>query len=504
VSGVTQPGTAVAKPQYRPAELTIGIVHLGIGNFHRAHQAMYMDRLLNRGLADEWAICGVGLTDFDRGVRDALNAQGMQYTLVERHPGGAMDARSVASIVEILHAPDDPGAVIERLADPQTRIVTLTITEGGYNITDSTGEFDSEKDWIRLDVERGEAAQTVFGMVVEALRRRRAQGISAFTVVSCDNLPGNGDLARRSFSTFASLRDPDLGDWIGTEVPFPNSMVDRITPATTDTERKLVLDTFGMQDAWPVVCEDFCQWVLEDRFASGRPPLERVGVQLVADVRPYEKMKLRLLNGSHQAIAYFGCLMGYRFVHEAIADPTIAAFVRAYMKDEAEGTLDPLTGVDLDEYEDTVLARFANSYISDTLLRLATDASDRIPKFVLPVALERDRRGLASPLAAAIVASWAAFVSGVGEDGKPVPINDRQAVEVAQAVARQRDDDLGYLRDPRLFSQLASSEAFAPHFTRTYQELKQFGARQALERLLERSAVKAVHNATGGEGVHVQ
>jgi mannitol 2-dehydrogenase len=487
VTGIAQPRTIVAKPGYNPRELTTGVLHLGVGNFHRAHQAMYMDRLLNQGLGEEWAICGVGLTPFDLAVRDALKGQDMQYTLAARHPDGSMDVRSIASIADILHAPENPEAVIERLADPQTRMVTLTITEGGYNITDSTGEFDTEKASIRRDVERGAAAETVFGVVVEALRRRRQHGFTPFTIVSCDNLPGNGEMACRSFSTFASLRDPDLGEWITTEVPFPNSMVDRITPATTDAERKLILDACEVRDAWPVVCEDFCQWVIEDRFSCGRPPLEEVGVQVVADVKPYEKMKLRLLNGSHQAIAYFGHLMGYRFVHEAISDPNIAAFVRAYMKDEAEGTLDPLPGVDLQEYEDTVLARFANPYISDTLLRLATDASDRIPKFVLPVVLERESRGQASPLAAAIVASWAAFVSGIGEDGKPAPINDRQAEDVAQAVARQRDDDVGYLRDPRLFSELASSEAFAPYFTRTYREVRTLGARQALERLLESS-----------------
>ncbi len=268
--------TEVAQPLYEPAGLKVGIVHLGVGNFHRAHQAMYVDRMLNQGLAGDWAICGVGLTPADVTVRDVLEAQGMRYTLVERHPDGSMEARSIASIVDILYAPEDPEAAIERLADPQTRMVTLTITEGGYNITDSTGEFDTEKDWIRRDVERGVAPETVFGIVVEALRRRRQRGVLPFTVVSCDNLPGNGAIACRSFSGFASLRDPELGDWIRAEVPFPNSMVDRITPATTDAERRLVFDTFGVRDAWPVVCEDFTQWVLEDRFSLGRPPLEAV------------------------------------------------------------------------------------------------------------------------------------------------------------------------------------------------------------------------------------
>jgi mannitol 2-dehydrogenase len=477
--------TAVVQPRYVPEQLKVGVVHIGVGNFHRAHQAMYFDRMFSEGLGGDWGICGVGITPYDINVRKALKSQGMRYTLVARHPDGSMDARSIASIVDMLYAPEDPETVIRRLADPQTKIVTLTITEGGYNITDSTGEFDVEQEWIRHDLERDTAPQTAFGLVAEALRRRREAGIVPFTVASCDNLPGNGEVARLSFSTFASLRDPELGEWIRTEVPFPNSMVDRITPATTEVERELVRDTFGVRDAWPVVCEDFCQWVVEDRFVCGRPPLEAVGVQVVADVMPYEKMKLRLVNASHQAVAYFGYLMGYRHVYEAISDPAIAAFVSAYAKDEAEGTLDPVPGVDLNEYESSILARFANPYMKDTLLRLATDASDRIPKFVLPVAIERARRGQPSPLAAAIVASWAIFARGVDEDGEPIDSNDRQAAEVAQAVARQQDDRLGFLRDPRLFGDLAESETFAPYFEQTYQEIKTVGVQRALEWVLE-------------------
>ncbi len=482
--------SAIAQPGYDPGQLKVGVVHIGIGNFHRAHQAMYFDRMFNQGVAEDWAICGVGLTPYDIGVRDALTAQNLRYTLVERFPDGRMDARSVASIVEILYAPDDPEAVIARLAHPETRMVTMTITEGGYNITDATGEFDTAQDWIRRDVERGTAPETVFGLVVEALRRRREQGITPFTVVSCDNLPGNGEVACRSFSGFAALRSPELGDWIRTEVPFPSSMVDRITPATTELERELVREAFGADDAWPVVCEDFTQWVLEDRFADGRPPLETVGVQVVSDVEPYEKMKLRLLNGSHQAIAYFGYLLGYRYVDEAIADPSIAALVQAYMKGEAEGTLEPVPGVDLDEYEATLMNRFANPYIKDTLLRLGTDASDRIPKFVLPVVLERESRGLASPITAAVVASWAAFARGIDEDGVAIDIKDRQADAVAAAVARQQDDSLGFLQDARLFADLATSDAFAPYFERTYEEIRTLGARSALERVLETAAPK--------------
>ena len=330
----------VAQPAYRREDLRVGIVHIGVGNFHRAHQAMYLDRLLNQGEAAGWAICGVGLLPGDTRVRDALRGQDLRYTLVERSPDGTATARSIASIVDFLYAPDDPEAVFERLAHPDTRIVSLTITEGGYNLTDG-GRFDADDPLVQRDLAAGATPATVFGVVVEGLRRRRDRGIPPFTVMSCDNLPGNGHVARQSFTSYARLADPELGQWVGREVAFPNSMVDRITPVTTDETRRYVAQTYHVSDAWPVICEDFTAWVLEDQFTLGRPPYEDAGVTLVPDVAPYEQMKLRLLNAGHQAIAYFGYLLGYRFAHEAVADPAIAALARDYMHDEAEPTLEP-------------------------------------------------------------------------------------------------------------------------------------------------------------------
>ncbi len=477
----------VAQPGYRPEELTVGIVHFGVGNFHRAHEAMFIDRLLALGETRDWAICGVGLMPGDVAVRDALVSQGMRYTLVERAPDGSVSARSIASIVEYIHAADDADAVIERLAAAETRIVSLTVTEGGYNISDITGEFDATNERVLRDLAPGATPSTVFGLVYEGLRRRREQGLAPFTVVSCDNVPENGDVARTSFVAFARLRDPAFADWMAAQVPFPNSMVDRITPVTTDEDRDYVLRTCGVEDAWPVVCESFAQWVLEDRFASGRPALERVGVQLVPDVRPYEKMKLRLLNAGHQAIAYFGYLLGYRYAHEAVDDPDIAAFVRAYMTDEAEPTLDDVPGIDLPQYESDVLDRFSNPYVRDTLLRLATDASDRIPKFVLPVVFDRRELGEDSPLSAAIVASWAAFLDAIQNDGA-VEVTDQRAGEVAAAVRRQERDPIGFLRDPRLFGDLAESPGFADQFATTYRDITTSGVRPALQALIEASA----------------
>lgn len=474
---MTQP---VAQPQYSRDDLTVGIVHFGVGNFHRSHQAMYLDRLFNEGIARDWAICGVGVLPGDARMRDALQARGMSYTLVERYPDGAAQARRIASIAEYLFAPDDPEAVIERLADPAVRIVSLTITEGGYNTDEATGAFDLTQPDVAGDLADGAVPTTVFGLVAEGARRRRDRGIAAFTVMSCDNLPGNGHVAERSFVTFARAKDADLGEWMSREVAFPNSMVDRITPVTGDDERAYLCEAFGVDEPWPVVSESFVQWVLEDRFSSGRPPYERAGVQLVDDVMPYETMKLRLLNAGHQALAYVGYLSGHRYAHEAARDPLVSAFVRDYMAREGEPTLDPVPGVDLAAYEQSLLDRFANPYVRDTLLRLATDGADRIATFVLPVARDLVTAGAPVDLCAAIAASWLVFARGVDEQGVPIEVVDRRFGVVADALARAADDAAALARDVRLFGELASEPAFIEAFARAFRAFRDRGVRETL------------------------
>lgn len=475
----------VAQPGYDPSTVTPGIVHFGVGNFHRAHQALYIDKLLSAGLAQDWSICGVGVLPGDVRMADALRDADMRYTLVERYPDGSAPARSIASITEYLFAPDDPEAVFEKLADPSVRIVSLTITEGGYNIDDETGSFLATSPAILADLAPGAVPATVFAIVVEGLRRRRDRGIAPFTVMSCDNLPGNGDVARGSFTAYAELLDPELAAWITANVHFPSSMVDRITPVTTAEVSEWIAETYGTTDAWPVASEGFTQWVLEDDFPLGRPPYERVGVQVVADVIPYEHLKLRLLNASHQALAYFGYLMGHRFAHEAATDPLIASLVNSWMRDEAAPTLAPVPGVDVEEYELSLMERFANPYVRDTLIRLATDGSDRIAKFVLPVVNDRLAAGDSIELGAAIVASWAAFARGIDEAGEVIPMIERQAAAVARAVERQTDDDpVGFLRDPAIFGDLADNAVFAEAFTRIYGDIRERGSRAALETLV--------------------
>jgi mannitol 2-dehydrogenase len=412
------------------------VVHLGLGGFARSHLCAYLDRL---GPGSGWAVCGVGLLPGDARIRDGLEAQAGRYTLILKHPDGALDQQQITCVRDYLFAPADREAVVTRLADPTTKVVSLTITEGGYGVTDEAGVFD---------------------MVVSALARRRAAGLPAFTVLSCDNIEHNGKVAEAAIGRFADLIDADLGSWVRDNAGFPSSMVDRITPATTDADRALVAG-----DDIPVVAEPFIQWVMEDAFVAERPPLEQVGVQVVPDVRPYELMKLRLLNGGHQALGHAGVLLGHTLVHEAVGDPLVQQLLRAYWT-EARASLPDVPGIDLDVYTATLLQRFGNPHVADTLARLCAWTSDRIPTFVLPIARELPT----APLCALVTALWARCTEGRTDEGERIEVVDRwQPTEQ-------------FLDDP-LFEGLGPG--FAVDFQQDLQRLHRLGVRDGLAQLLD-------------------
>jgi mannitol 2-dehydrogenase len=480
---VTLASSAVPGPAYDRGRVATGVVHFGVGGFHRAHQAMYHDRLMNAGKALDWGICGVGVMPADRRMKEALDAQDGLYTLVLKHPDGTYEPRVIGSITEYLFAPDDPEAVLEKLAGEATRIVSLTVTEGGYGIDHVSGEFDPSGDVAR-DLEPGATPRTTFGFVTEALRRRRERGLPPFTVMSCDNLQGNGHLSHRAFTAFARLRDPELGAWIEREVRFPNSMVDRITPQTTDDDRAELRERFGVDDRWPVVCEPFTQWVLEDAFSLGRPPYEDAGVQVVEDVEPYELMKLRLLNASHQALCYFAYLAGYRLVHEAAQDPLFRAFLLGYMDGEATPTLAPVPGVDVDDYKQTLIERFSNPEVRDTIARLCAESSDRIPKWLLPVVRAQLEAGGPIEHSAAVVASWARYAEGVDEQGEPIEVVDRLRDRLVAIARRQREDPDAFIANRELFGDLVDDPRFVAAYRSALRSLHERGARATLESIV--------------------
>ena len=472
----------VARPEYDRSAVTVGIVHIGVGGFHRAHQAMYADRLLGAGLATEWGICGVGLLPGDARMAEALDAQDGLYTLVEKGSDGSLRARVIGSIVRYLHAPADPGSVLEQMADPAVRIVSLTVTEGGYAMDAVTGQFDPSDPAIQQDLAGGAPPTTTFGFITEALRRRRDRGLPAFTVMSCDNIEGNGHVAERVFGAYARLADAGLAGWIAENVRFPNSMVDRITPATTAEDVALVRDRLGVDDRWPVVCEPFTQWVLEDSFSAGRPPLEEAGVQLVPDVRPYELMKLRLLNAGHQAVCYFAYLAGYRLVHEACQDPLFARFLLDYMRLEGAPTLEPVPGVDLPAYERELIERFSNANVRDTVARLCAESSDRIPKWLLPVI--RAQLDVGGPIerSTAVVAAWARYAEGVDERGEPIAVVDRLAEDLRR---RAGDGGTAFIDNTALFGDLGTDERFRTRYLDTLASLHERGARRTLQDIVD-------------------
>lgn len=398
---------AVRRPGYDPGTIGVGIVHLGIGAFHRAHQAVYADDAIAAGAGD-WRILGVSLRS--AGVRDQLAPQDGLFTLVVRDGDRTAD-RIVGSVAGVLVAPEDPESVIAAIAAPATRIVSLTITEKGYCHDPASGELNRDHPDIVHDLAHPDRPRSAIGFIVAGLARRFAAGTGPLTLMSCDNLPHNGAVLRGAVTALAALADPALADWIAGTCAFPATMVDRIVPATTDADIAALADRIGADDRAMVKAEPFTQWVIEDAFAAGRPPYEAHGAQLVGDVRPFEFAKLRMLNGAHSTLAYLGLAKGLAFVHEAMADPAIRATVEAQMT-EAAATVGDVPGLDPVAYAAALRDRFDNSALQHRLAQIAMDGSQKLPQRLVGTIVDRHGAGQPSPACALGVAAWIAHLSG--------------------------------------------------------------------------------------------
>lgn len=420
----------LARLPYDRSRVTPGIVHLGVGAFQRAHIAAYVDSILS--IDPSWGIIGASLRRAD--TRQALASQNFLYTLVERS-GAGTSTRIIGSILDVLDANAQRPDLIAAMTDSRIRIVSLTVTEKGYCHDPATGALDPRHPDILHDLAEPQTPVSAPGLIVRALELRRAAGIAPFTVLCCDNLPANGETAGRVVRDFASRRDQALADYISREVAFPSTMVDRIVPATTDADRDLVAEATGAWDAWPVVTEPFTQWAIEDRFPAGRPPLEQAGAQLVADVRPFELMKLRMLNGSHSTLAYLGCLAGYVYVSQAIADPAFHTLIEGLMTEEAMPTLPPGLG-DLAAYRDALLERFRNPALRHRTSQIAMDGSQKLPQRLLGTIRDRRARDLSIDRAALGVAAWMRYVTGVDEQGHTIEISDPLAGRLKSTTAK--------------------------------------------------------------------
>ena len=471
-------GEQLSVPTYDRSALTPAVVHFSVGGFHRAHQLLYFDEVAERRISSGWGVVGVGL--HSRHMKDALAPQDHLYTVVERSPDGER-ARVVGVMLDYHFAPDDPATVLDLLTDERTRMVSLTITGNGYRLRPQTGEFDADDEDIAWDLREPAKPRTVFGYLVEGLDRRRRAGLPPFTVVSCDNMHRNGDAARSAVVGFARLRDEVLARWITDRVAFPSSMVDRITPHTTPEEREAVAQRYGIDDRWPVITEPFSQWVIEDEFCNGRPPLDQVGVRFVPDVARYELMKTRLLNASHCALGYLGTLAGYRTIDGLMADDLFAGYVTELMDVEVTPLLPPPDGIDLEDYKRALLKRFANPAIADQLSRLCRRGSTKMPHHLLPSLQQALAEGRPHRLLTLAVAAWFCYLRGVDSGGAPLVVDDPQA-ELLQSLVQA-----GGGTDPRpllglrsIFGDLGDHPEFAVELADAIAALQRDGVRATL------------------------
>lgn len=473
----------IQRPRYEVADQPLGIVHLGIGAFHRAHQAVYVDDCLAAGERG-WAILGASLRS--PRTRDALGAQDGLYTLIIRSDE-EQNARVIGSVRRVLYVPQELDTLLEAMCAPAIRIVTLTVTEKGYCHDPATGELADSHPDIRHDLSTPHLPRSAPGILVEAIRRRRSAKVAPFTVLCCDNLPQNGRTVRRIVTRLAELIDPDLARYVAGEVAFPSTMVDRIVPATTDRDCA-ELESLGVRDAWPISAEPFSQWVIENHFASGRPRFEDSGAELVADVAPYEEMKLRLLNGAHSSLAYLGYLAGHETIDSAVADPVFARFIRRLMDEEVTPTLKVPSGFDVTAYKERLLSRFANKALQHRTWQIAMDGSQKLPQRLLNTVRERLRAGAPIERLALAVAGWMRYVAGVDEDGRPIDVRDPMADRFARIVRDQGTAPDGLVSALHQVNEifgddLGSNPNFVSVVRQSFENLARDGAKRTVGRM---------------------
>jgi len=472
----------IHRHSYDRTKVKAGIVHFGVGAFHRSHQAVYLDRVLHNTKSTEWGICGVGLLPFDLPMKDAMSAQDCLYTVNEMSPDGSCNSSLVQAMVEYMYGPDDFEAVTLKLIDPSIKIVSLTITEGGY-FMNNKGQFLVDHPSIVKDLSNPSSPRTAIGFIVEALERRRQANMPAFTVMSCDNLCHNGHQAKTACLGYAKSRDPQLAEWIAANVSFPNSMVDRITPATNAAVRERLTKLTGVQDRAPVIAEDFIQWVLEDNFKYGRPAYETADVTMVADVLPYEEAKIRLLNGSHTMISYPSFLAGERKVDIAIKDPVFAAFIKGYLYEEAGKYIPNIPGMDMDKYKEALLHRFGNSAVGDQIARLCMDGGSKIPGFLYPTLKANLEANGTCPRVAFLLASYSHYIrSKIDSKGEEFELREPSTMDIlAPIIASSSPTSL--IETEALVGDAASYPLFVKDYLTSLDSIQKEGVYTALEKL---------------------
>ena len=469
----------VARPRYDRARLSPGIVHIGLGNFHRAHQAWYLHRLMQQGRAQDWAILGAGVRPYDAAMREKLLAQDCLTTLVELAPDSRA-AEVTGAMIDYLPIEGGNGPLIRAMADPRIRIVGLTVTEGGYYIDAATGGLDTRHPDILHDAAHPDRPRTAFGAMVAALGQRRTAGHGPFTGLSCDNLRGNGARLRRTVVELARMSDAALADWIDAEGAFPDSMVDSIVPATGPAELQLVRE-MGIDDAAPVTHENFRQWVIEDDFCAGRPEWDLVGATFTADVHAHEMMKIRILNAGHQVLANAGEVLSVPTIADCMAHPAISAMFRKVQTEEILPHVDPVPGTTPAAYLALIERRFSNPAIRDTTRRVAFDGSARHAGFLLPILREALAAGTPVEGLALVEALWARMCAGHREDGTRIEPNDPAWAGLTAAAEAARERPRAWLEQAEVYGDLAKAARFAAAFERWLALVWRDGTRAALD-----------------------
>lgn len=465
-------GKDIPIPNYNTNNNKTGIVHIGVGGFHRAHQAYYLNQLQLLGEASDWSICGIGLREADNKLHDVFKKQDHLYTLLVKHPDGKIEPEIIGSIIDFEMGTTNPESVIARLANKDTRIVSLTITEGGYNFNSTTGDFNFDNPDIKHELQYPQEPKTVYGFLTAALKIRYEAGLPAFTILICDNIEHNGDMARKMLLTFAKAQDADLAKWIAKKVCFPNSMVDRITPVTTKADIEFLEQTYNVKDEWPVTCEPYIQWVIEDKFSNGRPEFEKVGVQFVPDVGPYEKMKLRLLNAGHSVLGLLGILHGHPTINACIEDKTFTTYLRAFLDKEATPILGDIKGINLEEYKDSLLERFGNPNIKDTVGRICMESSAKLPKFLIATIHENLAIGGSIKFATLVIAAWCySSDKGIDRHGNSIEIIDALGSKLCKAANNTQTDPLAFIKLESIFGNLIENQRFTSLYIEMIQKI---------------------------------
>ena len=470
---------------YERKNIQTGILHIGVGNFHRAHQAFYTDQLLKDDDQRTWGICGACLLPADEKTVTNLKSQNLDYTLTVCGRDGKDEVFKIGAINELIWAIENPQGLLDKIADSSVKIITLTITEGGYNLDKATGEFMLDDGKIQHDLMNPSHPTTVFGYIAEGLRRRKAKGNGGLTILSCDNLQHNGNTARKVFTAFIAAQDRELAEWIRSSITFPNCMVDRITPATRTEDVQRINEKSGFADKAPVYCEDFIQWVIEDNFIAGRPAWERAGVTFTNDVTAYENMKLSLLNASHTLLSYPSFLIGYRKVDQAMRDKDIIKFVRDFMNTDITPHVPAPEGVNLEEYKQTLIERFANRSVSDQISRLCSDGISKFPVYVMPNLIKMINSGQDLTRLSFLIAAYRHYLKYQTDDSG-------QSFEISEPWLTQEDKQLIAGAQPMDFlnlsafksASLGATDSFAVPYLSFVGRIEKEGVRPVLQSII--------------------